>query len=89
MAGLPDVDEKELKKDKQKDTKDWDKEEQKAVKYSYTILGDVFKDENDDEIRSYAYQNNFISSILDRMAIVSKEKTRQWVEDQLEEIEED
>jgi len=52
MSGAPDVE------DDKKDKKiDWDKEEQKAVKYNYTILGDVFKDENDNEIRAYAYNN--------------------------------
>lgn len=86
MAGLPDVD--ETNKDQKKGEIDWDKEEQKAVKYSYEILGDVFKDEHDHKIRQFAYENNFIHSILERMAIVSKEKVREYVDEE-EEVKEE
>lgn len=47
-----------------------------AVKFIYDTLSDVFKTHNNSEIRIIAIQDNLIQKILDKIAIVSKEKKR-------------
>lgn len=87
LAGVPDeeVDEKEKdKKPPQKgakpEPKKWDIQEQMAIKYSYQILADVFRVDNDSKIRDYALENQLIERIFERIGTISKEVKRKWVQ---------
>ena len=72
------------------DQKKWDEENQKAVRFSYKILSDVFKIDNDAKIRDFALDKQLIDRFLDRIAIISKESGRKWVEKiEAEKVEED
>lgn len=72
-AGLPD--------DDQQTKKNWDEEEQKAVKICYKILIEVFRVDLDMNIRKLAIQHKFFDRILNRIAMISKEKKRKLITD--------
>lgn len=63
-------------------SKDWEAEEQRAVKYCYLILAEVFRVDTEMSIRRSAVENRFIDRILDRIASISKETKRKWMGDQ-------
>ena len=80
LAGVPDEEVvKNLKGVALKESKKWEEEENKAVKFSYQILADVFRVDNDSKIRDFALENQFIERILDRLKIISKEEGRKYV----------
>ncbi|CAD8118277.1 unnamed protein product [Paramecium sonneborni] len=68
LAGTPDQ--------PNSDQKAWKEKEIEAVKFIYDTLSDVFKTHNNQEIRIIAINDNLIQKILDKIAIVSKEKKR-------------
>ncbi|CAD8207678.1 unnamed protein product [Paramecium octaurelia] len=68
LAGTPDQ--------PNSDQKAWKEKEIDAVKFIYDTLSDVFKTHNNQEIRIIAIKDNLIQKILDKIAIVSKEKKR-------------
>jgi len=78
IVGAPDTD----KTTDAKNPKKWEEEEQKAVRLAYQILANVFSVNTDAKLREFAIQKNFFTRILDRIAIISKESRRKWVEDQ-------
>jgi len=59
----------------------WEEEGQKAVKFSYQILSDVFRIDSDSKIRIFALENQFIDRILDKIALITKEIKRKYVKD--------
>lgn len=88
LAGTPDMEDVEQAKpldgkkpgDKgpaQADRK-WEEQEHKAVRFSYQVLSDVFRVDNDAKIRDFALENQLIERILDRIGIISKEQKRKW-----------
>ena len=92
LAGLPDEednekDKKPVPKGTKPEAKKWDLQEQMAIKYSYQILADVFRVDNDSKIRDYALDNQLIERIFERIGVISKEVKRKWVDDYQEEKE--
>ena len=69
------------KPDDETNSKHWDEEESRAVKISYTILAEVFRVDKDMNVRKFAIENKFFETILDRIAMISKEKKRKFVND--------
>jgi len=84
IVGAPDTD----KVTDSKNPKKWEEEEQKAVRLAYQILANVFSVNTDAKLREFAIQKNFFTRILDRIAIISKESRRKWVDDKETAIEE-
>lgn len=58
----------------------WKDKEMEAVKFIYDTLSEVFRSNNNSEIRLIAISDNLIQKILDRIAIVAKEKKRTYHE---------
>lgn len=77
LKGTPD---EESEKKGSPEQKKWEEEEQNAVRFSYKILSDVFKVDNDAKIRDFAIENHLIDRFLDRIALISKENGRKYVE---------
>ena len=48
-----------------------------AIKYSYQILSDVFRVDNDSKIRDYALDNQLIERIFERIGVISKEVNKE------------
>mmetsp|Transcript_28550 Transcript_28550/g.25455 ORF Transcript_28550/g.25455 Transcript_28550/m.25455 type:complete len:286 (+) Transcript_28550:433-1290(+) len=71
LLGLPESDK----------TKKWEEEEKKAVKFSYKILADVFAVDSDSKLREHEIVKDMFCRILERIAIISKEPKRRYVED--------
>ena len=91
LKGTPDEEagpEKPDKKPLTTEQKKWEEEEQKAVKFSYKILSDVFKVDNNAEIRDFALEKHLIDRFLDRIALISKENGRKYV-DEIPEVKEE
>lgn len=51
------------------------------MKISYQILAEVFKVDSDMKIRKSAIEHKFFDRILDRIAMISKEKKRKYMND--------
>ena len=79
LKGTPD-EEPEKPADKKTLDKKWEDEEQKAVRFSYKILSDVFKVDNNASIRDFALEKQLLDRFLDRIALISKENGRKWQE---------
>lgn len=73
LTGAPDEDRDSDSKKK------WEEEEQKAMRFCYNILSEVFAVDQDASVRELAMEKEFISRILDRISGVSKEAKRKWV----------
>ena len=79
LAGLPDDSANSA-------TTNWEEEEQKAVKFSYQILAEVFRVDSNVKIREIAIEKQFLVRVLERIETVSKEFKRKWT-DKIEEEE--
>ena len=89
LTGLPDEDSKANRaQNAAAGSRRWDEEESKALKHSLQILADVFRVDNDAQIREFALDKGFVDRILERVGTVSKEERRRWVEELKEEKEE-
>lgn len=66
--------------DKQ-DTKKWEEEETQATKNLYKNLSEILNLDNSIAIREKAIKNKFISTILERLHIISKEPKRRFEAD--------
>ena len=51
------------------------------MRFSYQILSEVFRVDNDSKIRDFALEKNLIERVLDRIALTSKEEKRKWVDE--------
>jgi len=78
MAGVPDEEVQSTDKNKKSE---WDEKETQAVQFSYKILSDVFRVGNDKSVREVAYKNGFFDMILNRIALITKEKKRVYQEE--------
>ena len=67
LAGEPDTKES---------SKQWEEEEQNAVKYIYQILKDFFESSQSTAVREQAITMGLLSNILERLSLVSKEEKR-------------
>ena len=82
LSGQPDEEpEDKSKKPEDAKSKKLDEEEQKAVKFCYQIVADVFRVGDDPKLMDIALEKNILERILDRLAIVSKEAKRRWVDE--------
>jgi len=79
LKGTPD-EEPEKPADKKAIDKKWEDEEQKAVRFSYKILSDVFKVDNNSAIRDFALEKQLLDRFLDRIALIAKENGRKYQE---------
>jgi hypothetical protein len=58
----------------------WDEATQRAIRFSYTSLSDIFSADGDVQMRKFAVDNGVLERILERIASVSREGKRVWVE---------
>lgn len=59
------------------------------MNYSYSVLKDTFKLGQDNTVREAALENKLIEAILDRIALISKEIKRTFVEHKPDTVEEE
>jgi hypothetical protein len=71
LVGLPDRE--ELKK--------WQDMESKSIKQLYKIVAEVLLLDRSSEFRQYSITNKFITTVLDRLQLLSKEEKRQYIKD--------
>ena len=68
LAGVPDDECAGGNKDK---LTHWEKEQQNAVKFSYSILSQMFQVSGDDKVREMAIESGLVERILQRLESVS------------------
>lgn len=71
LVGLPD----------REDVKKWQDMESKSIKQLYKIVAEVLLLDRSLEFRQYSITNKFITTVLDRLHLLSKEEKRQYVKD--------
>lgn len=59
-------------------TKNWEQEETKATRFIYQILAEIFKLDKSPQLRSIELNENFIETVLDKLAFISKETVRRY-----------
>lgn len=88
MAGQPDIDSSDAAL-----AAKWVNEQKDAVELNYKILADTFKQHDDKTLREKAISSGIIGRILERLSLVSGEKsrifeeTKEVAEEGLEELE--